>query len=111
MTHLNGYYTSSGGVTCRLSIAADYAQIVVKDTGSGIPAEQQDHIFEPFARLPEHSHLEGTGMGLTITRLICQHLGCKLSLTESSRQGSVFRIRIPYEVHGEPQTSSDSFLT
>ncbi len=90
-------YTQSGGITCHVSRQSEQVQIEIEDTGPGIPLEFQKQIFEPFSRLEQHSHLEGTGMGLTITRLICQHLGCELDLSRSSAQGSVFTLLIPLE--------------
>lgn len=90
-------YTQTGHVNCRLSLLPKHVQIEIEDSGQGIPGEEQKQIFEPFTRLEQHMHHEGTGMGLTISRLICQHLGCELSLSHSSEQGSVFTLLIPFK--------------
>lgn len=90
-------FTEQGRVLCRVKEEHDAYLIEVEDTGSGIPVEQQEKIFEPLTRLTKHSDYEGTGMGLTITRSLCQHLGYQLVLCHSSRTGSIFCIKIPKE--------------
>lgn len=90
-------FSPQGGVTCRLKLLANQVQVDIEDTGSGIPLEDQKQIFEPFVRLEKHHNIDGTGMGLTITQMLCQHLGCELSIASSSEQGSVFSVKIPYQ--------------
>jgi signal transduction histidine kinase len=90
-------FSQQGGVTCRLTLLPDHIQVDIEDTGSGIPIEQQKQIFEPFVRLEKHHNIDGTGIGLTITQMLCQHLDCELSISRSSEQGSVFTVLIPYQ--------------
>ena len=65
----------------------------VTDTGRGIPAERAEQLFTPFARLgAENSEVEGTGLGLALSRRLCEAMGGGLTLERSGPDGSVFRV-------------------
>lgn len=95
-------YTSPGG-TIRLGLEAsgrDYV-ISIADSGPGIPAEAQPHIFERFFRADksrnggEHNGDGGAGLGLSIARWAAEaHHGC-LNLKRSDEHGSVFVAVLP----------------
>ena len=67
------------------------AQILVKDTGSGILEELQDKIFDSFLT----GTTEGTGLGLSISKRILRAHDGNLDLLESGPQGTVFKITLP----------------
>ena len=73
---------------------ADLAlRIAVTDTGPGIPAAQQAHIFERFARVDSSqlgSATDGIGLGLSISRALAELLGGKISVTSRQGAGSTF---------------------
>jgi PAS domain S-box-containing protein len=65
----------------------------VVDTGHGVPAERQDELFVPFARLgAEQTGVEGTGLGLALSQRLMVAMGGTLELEASSPQGSTFQI-------------------
>jgi CheY-like chemotaxis protein len=67
--------------------------IRVIDSGRGIPANRVDQLFTPFARLgAEQTDVEGTGLGLALSRRLCEAMGGELVLESSDADGSVFRI-------------------
>ena len=66
----------------------------IHDSGSGIPAEDQDRIFEPFFT----TKAAGMGLGLAICRTIVENHGGKLKLTKSDPRGSIFEISLPVRV-------------
>ena len=71
-------------------------RIIVTDTGPGIAVKLQENLFEPFERLGrEAGQIEGTGIGLSITRKIVEVLGGSIGFTSEPGVGSSFWIDIP----------------
>lgn len=76
----------------------DMMQIRVADTGHGIPAARLHELFQPFNRLgAENSGIEGSGIGLTITRRIVEMMGGKVGVDSEEGVGSTFWIELPLE--------------
>jgi two-component system cell cycle sensor histidine kinase/response regulator CckA len=73
--------------------AADYVQIEVSDTGTGIPADIVDKIFEPFFSTKEVG--KGTGLGLSTVYGIVKQTGGFVYVDSVANQGTVFRIFLP----------------
>lgn len=91
-------HTNSGGcVTVELVNAATSPEIVVRDTGSGIPAEMLGRVFERFYRVDRDRNRErgGTGLGLAIVKHLCQALGATVSVKSELGRGSEFRVQFP----------------
>jgi signal transduction histidine kinase len=84
--------------------ARGWAAIEVRDTGSGIAADDLTRIFEPF--FTTKSPGEGTGLGLAICRNIVASAGGEISVESERGKGSTFRVFLPpahpEEAHGEP---------
>jgi CheY-like chemotaxis protein len=67
----------------------------VEDGGRGIPADRLDQLFTPFARLgAEQTEVEGTGLGLALSRRLCEAMGGTLALEATSADGSVFGVEL-----------------
>ncbi len=65
----------------------------VEDSGHGIPPGRAGELFSPFSRLgAEQTEVEGTGLGLALSRRLCEAMGGELSLERSDENGSVFRV-------------------
>jgi PAS domain S-box-containing protein len=84
----------------RIELAArkvdDRVKIEVRDDGPGIPAEQQQRIFEAFVRLTEKgSATEGTGLGLAITSRLVELHGSKLEIESKPGEGTCFYFSLP----------------
>lgn len=82
-----------------VSLNADHKNcyIEVADSGIGIPAEAQEHIFERFYRVDKsHSReIGGTGLGLAITRnAVLMHRGA-IKAYSTEGEGTIFTVRIP----------------
>jgi signal transduction histidine kinase/DNA-binding response OmpR family regulator len=71
-------------------------RVEVRDTGPGIPPEEQDQIFQAFYRLRQAGGaIEGTGLGLAITQRLAELHGSTLGLESQSGQGSCFYFSLP----------------
>lgn len=84
-------------------------RISVIDTGPGIPPERLDELFEPFNRLgAETSGIEGTGIGLTITRRIVELMSGKIGAESKTGDGSTFWIELPQDTVAEADRTKTS---
>ena len=91
-------FTGRGSVTLRLGTRQNtitHLLIEIEDTGVGIPAADQQHIFEPFVQLGDQGASKGTGLGLTITRQFVQMMGGRIDLESEVGKGSLFRVDLP----------------
>jgi len=71
-------------------------RISVADTGFGVPEERVKSLFEPFARLhPEEIHIQGTGIGLSISKKLVELMHGKISYSRVEGEGSCFSIDLP----------------
>lgn len=69
----------------------EWVRIGVRDTGPGIPGDRLPNIFEPFDRLgAENSDVEGTGIGLTITRRLVEQMGGEIGVESTVGEGTAF---------------------
>jgi signal transduction histidine kinase/CheY-like chemotaxis protein len=76
--------------------ANNRTRIKITDTGTGISKEQQEYLFQPFNRLgAENSDIEGTGIGLSITKSLIETMGGSISYESNSEKGSCFSIELP----------------
>ena len=95
-------YTEEGGVTVDISFdrAADLLRVRVADTGIGIRAEDMEKLFESFQRLDEtkNRNIEGTGLGLNITRQLAEMMGGCIRVESEYGVGSVFTAELKQEV-------------
>ena len=72
-------------------------KISIADTGLGIQEDRQDSLFEPFARLHiEETKIEGTGIGLSISKKLVELMHGKISFTSVPDQGTCFSVELPY---------------
>ena len=91
------YNRENGNIDVSFSQAGSGLLCVeVQDTGEGISERRQRHMFEPFNRLgAEDSGVEGSGVGLLITRHLVEMMGGELEFTSREGEGSSFRVLLP----------------
>ena len=94
--------TAHYGVDChlvyrgRLGGGEEESQVVieVRDTGTGIRAEEQDRVFERFYRGSGSLEREGFGLGLAIAKRMVDVMGGEISVSSEEGRGSTFTIRL-----------------
>ena len=116
-------YNRKGGlvnVSCQVSPPGNpalprhqaVATIAVEDNGIGIAEHEQGHLFQAFQRLgKEQSNIEGTGIGLVITKKLVELLGGKISFTSQKDQGSTFRLTFPLSANATPENTDNEAIS
>ena len=90
-------YTPAGWITVNVK-ADDYnVQIIVEDTGIGIPRDETEHIFQKFYRVDNSDTREigGTGLGLALTKQRVELMGGKIWVESEQGKGSRFIVMVP----------------
>lgn len=89
-------YTHQGCVRFSVRYRNEVAEFSVRDTGSGIENANLERIFQPFERIlqPGEAHITGTGLGLTITRLLTDIMGGDLVVESEKGKGSHFKVAL-----------------
>lgn len=110
------YNHVGGEVEVRLEAQPmDRLRIMVRDTGRGIPADRQHEVFQPFNRLSaENSNIEGSGVGLVITKQLVEMMQGKLEFSSIEAVGTSFWIDLPtaneWNMSSITSTSNDSIV-
>lgn len=94
-------FTLEGCIVVRgLAAGPDTWTLEVEDTGIGIPAEDQERVFEEFYRAPaaDHSLRPGSGLGLAIVKRLCDILQGRIEIESEYGKGTRFRITFPREM-------------
>jgi CheY-like chemotaxis protein/nitrogen-specific signal transduction histidine kinase len=90
------YNRHAGRVTIGCRRATHGVALAVEDTGPGIPADRLERLFEPFDRLgAEHRGIEGTGLGLALSRSLVEVMGGTLTVNSPPGDGATFTITLP----------------
>ena len=105
-------YTDKGGVTLRIAlkegmnltaavkpVSPVHLKFEIEDTGIGIAPEDTQRIFEPFVQVnPGLAARDGTGLGLTLSRMFVEQLGGEINLFSQVGKGSIFAFDIPVKL-------------
>jgi signal transduction histidine kinase/DNA-binding response OmpR family regulator len=96
-------------LTAHASAGDGQLQIVVEDTGIGIPAERMRHLFEPFVQLDSgHARMYGgTGLGLALVRSLTRLHGGSVDVASVVGEGSRFSVNLPLGLQ-EPQPKTEA---
>jgi len=102
-------FTKSGSIIFRVKYARELAHIEIEDTGPGIAESEYYKIFEPFSRgtASNQVNVGGTGLGLTISKLLTELMGGELTFTSKLGIGTTFKINLflPQSDHGDKDLS------
>lgn len=100
-------YTEEGTITFSVKgmrTGEEFAlRMSVQDTGIGIKPEDKEKLFDSFRRLEEkkNRHIEGTGLGLNITKQLTELMGGRIEVESEYQKGSCFTVIIPQQVVDE----------
>jgi signal transduction histidine kinase len=95
-------FTSDGWVSLNLQRDGDHLQIIVADSGIGIPPYAQEYIFDMFRQLDGTTTRQygGSGLGLSLVQKLTRMLGGSIFLESDVGMGSTFTVTLPLnEVH------------
>ncbi|EJN35163.1 signal transduction histidine kinase [Pseudomonas sp. GM78] len=104
-------FTAQGTVTVELTLDADtpmaHLQLVVRDTGIGMDAQQRQRLFQPYTQFSgQDSELQsGTGLGLAICQQLTRLMGGQLDCASTPGQGSCFTLRLDVALVTEAQAA------
>ncbi|NOT01139.1 MAG: response regulator [Phycisphaerales bacterium] len=118
LTHLVGNaikFTERGEVDLRATTEEETSdEITVKftvtDTGIGIPADQQDRVFESFAQADSSAtrRFGGTGLGLAISRKLVDLMGGRIGVQSEPGRGSTFWFTVKFMKHANPSVDASA---
>lgn len=97
LTNAIRYNRSEGRVQVALAINGPHALLTIADTGVGIPAENQPHVFERFYRVDKARSREegGSGLGLAICKTIVEAHHGTITFHSELGRGTTFEVRLP----------------
>ncbi len=87
-------FTEHGKIELSYEIVNKQIIYSITDTGIGIPEEEQEHVFERFVKL--NSFSQGTGLGLSLCRLIAEKIGGCLTIDKEYKSGCRFLLVLPF---------------
>ena len=93
-------FSPNGVITLKAHHESNRIFISVTDTGIGISEEHQEHIFDPFRQADSSTtrKFQGSGLGLSITRQLCEMMGGAIEVKSQLGEGATFIVTIPLPI-------------
>jgi signal transduction histidine kinase/DNA-binding response OmpR family regulator len=112
-----GSELDSGGINAgdgfQSEIVNGQLSIVIRDSGSGIPASQLPHIFDRFYQVDTSAtrRHQGTGIGLAVVKNLVEVLGGKIEVESAEGKGTAFSVTLPLNIPLSPPSKGDIAVT
>jgi CheY-like chemotaxis protein len=96
-------FSPNGVVTLKAHHEVQRIYISVSDTGIGMSPEQQQYIFDPFSQADSNTtrKFQGSGLGLSITRQLCEMMGGTIEVESQLGKGATFIVDIPLPIESD----------
>ena len=112
LTNAIKYNRRGGHVMVDLRQGEDGVAISVRDTGIGVPGARMAELFRPFNRLGrEESGIEGTGVGLAVSRRLAEAMGGRIEAESVEGEGSTFTLHLPLAHEAVPVVMASPLTT
>ncbi len=89
------YTPERGSVRLQIHSSQSATEVIVSDTGPGIPASERERVLERYVRLESSRHTPGNGLGLSLVKAVAKLHNAELTLTDNN-PGLIVTIRFPY---------------
>jgi PAS domain S-box-containing protein len=106
MSNAIKYSPPDGLIEIRAEIRGNMINLSVRDSGMGIPENEQKHIFKRFFRAHNAVNIQGTGLGLNLVRKYVRLMKGYISFNSRLNQGSTFTVNLPVAVSNQFSTSN-----
>ncbi|MFZ1807883.1 MAG: tetratricopeptide repeat protein [Cyclobacteriaceae bacterium] len=103
------FTTDEGEVSFIVTLQNNKLKITVSDTGSGIPTQDREKVFDRFFQSSNGTQL-GTGIGLALTKELVEFHGGQITLEDSSAKGSTFTVAIPVQSTQDFTVAQEQFV-
>jgi two-component system sensor histidine kinase EvgS len=113
-------FTHEGSIVVSAEITSGNINFSISDTGIGIGENKLTDLFKPFVQVHGQSGYQGSGLGLNITRRLCELMGGGISISSEIGKGTEVKVVLPYQPveieiqstkHYLPAASDDMILT
>lgn len=96
LTHNAIKFTDRGAISLAVRRDGDHIEVLISDTGRGIPEEQKVQVFQEFYQVgnSERDRTQGLGLGLSIVKRLVDLLGIEMQMHSSASQGTSFILRL-----------------
>lgn len=88
-------FSQEGFITIEVTYTDNELEFVVSDTGIGIPDDELATIMQPFGRAKHTRHIEGAGIGLSLSNTLVTLMGGQLSIQSKLGEGTAVTVRVP----------------
>jgi PAS domain S-box-containing protein len=101
ISNASKYSPENSTICISTNIRDGKLELIVKDQGVGIPIKDQEHLFERFYRASNAGNVQGTGLGLHVTKHYVKQLGGSITFESQPGVGSIFKVNLE---SGRPST-------